>query len=45
MIIKILHIDKPSNKVLSFVRELQTEKEDKLKQLDSRRENYFTKKK
>ncbi|QNN43417.1 hypothetical protein [Pedobacter roseus] len=45
MTLKALNIDKPSEKVLDFVRKLQSEKEAKLKKLDSEREKYFAKKK
>jgi len=45
MILKTLHIEKPSDKVLDFVRKLQSDKAAKLKQLDAVREKYFIEKK
>jgi len=45
MTLKTLHIVKPSAKLVTFVRRLQSEKEAKLKQLDADRENYFGNKK
>ncbi len=45
MTLKTLHIDNPSAKLITFVRKLQSEKEVKLKQLDSEREKYFGTKK
>ncbi|MFW0716591.1 hypothetical protein [Pedobacter sp. N23S346] len=45
MELKTLHINKPSAKLIIFVRKLQSEKEAKLKQLDAEREKYFGTKK